>query len=98
MKCQATETREPISDIAQKCRYAHIYYCIEAKASGSCLVTDSTFAVKVEDAGPQTIIGHVAFDDPGQNWTHKNDNEDVMDVYCNNSGDQARITVTVEAS
>jgi hypothetical protein len=71
---------------------------IEAKASGGCAFSDSTFTVKVEDSSTQTIIGHVAFDDPGQNWTYRNDNEDVIDVYCNNSGDQARITVTVEAT
>lgn len=71
---------------------------IEAKASGSCFFNDSTFTVKVENSGTQTIIGHVAFTDSGQNWTYKNDNEDVIDVYCNNSGDQARITVTVEAT
>jgi len=71
---------------------------IEAKASGSCAFNDSAFTVKIEDSSTQNIIGHVAFDDPGQNWTYKNDNEDVIDVYCNNSGAQARITVTVEAT
>lgn len=69
---------------------------IEAKASGSCFFNDSTFTIKVEDAATATIIGHVAFTDSGQNWTYDNDNQDVLDVYCNNSGDQARITVTIE--
>jgi hypothetical protein len=71
---------------------------IEAKASGGCFLADSKFTLKVEDSATQTIIGHVAFDDSGGNWTYSNDNEDVIDVYCNNSGDQARITVTVEAT
>ncbi len=71
---------------------------IEAKASGGCFLTDSTFTLKVEDSATQAIIGHVAFTDSAKNWTYTNDNEDVIDVYCNNSGDQARITVTIEAS
>jgi hypothetical protein len=71
---------------------------IEAKASGSCAFNPSTFTVKVEDADTKTIIGHVAFSDSSQNWNYKNDNEDVIDVYCNNSGQQARIKITVEAT
>lgn len=69
---------------------------IEAKGSGSCFFTTSTFTLKVEDAGTSTIIGRVAFSDSSQNWTYDNDNPDVLDVYCNNSGAQARIVVTVE--
>jgi hypothetical protein len=69
---------------------------IEAKASGSCFFNPSTFTLKVEDAATATIIGHVVFTDNSQNWTYENDNQDVIDVYCNNSGDQARIKVTIE--
>lgn len=69
---------------------------IEAKASGSCFFDDSKFTVKIEDADTQTIIGRVAFTDSSQHWNYSNDNPDVIDVNCNNSGDQARITITVE--
>ena len=71
---------------------------IEAKGSGSCFFTDSTFTVKVEDADTRTIIGHVAFTDSNHDWDYTNDNADVIDVDCNNSGDQARIEITVEAT
>jgi hypothetical protein len=71
---------------------------IEAKSSGSCFFDPSQFTVKVEDADTKTIIGHVAFTDSASNWSYSNDNEDVIDVYCNNSGDQARIRLTVEAT
>lgn len=69
---------------------------IEAKGSGSCFFDDSTFTIKIEDADHQTIIGRVAFTDSSEHWNYKNDNEDVIDVDCNNSGDQAHITITVE--
>jgi hypothetical protein len=69
---------------------------IEAKASGSCFFNPSTFTVKVEDAATATIIGRVAFTDSAQNWTYENDNQDVIDVFCNNSGEQAKIVVTIE--
>lgn len=71
---------------------------VEAKGSGSCFFTDSTFTIKIEDADNQTIIGHVVFTDTSQYWNYKNDNEDVIDVNCNNSGSQARIEITVEAT
>lgn len=71
---------------------------IEADATGGCFFNDSTFTVKVEDADTKTIIGHVAFTDSAENWSYKNENEDVIDVYCNNSGRQAHITLTIEAT
>jgi hypothetical protein len=71
---------------------------IEAKASGSCFFDDSKFTVKIEDNSNEAIIGHVAFDDSSENWSYTNDNEDVIDVYVNNSGDQAIIIITVEAT
>lgn len=71
---------------------------IEAKASGSCFLDDSTFTVKIEDNSNSAIIGHVAFDDNSENWNYTNDNQDVIDVYVNNSGDQAIINITVEAT
>lgn len=71
---------------------------IEAKASGSCFFDDSKFTVKIEDNSNEAIIGHVAFDDNAESWNYTNDNEDVIDVYVNNSGDQAIITITVEAT
>jgi hypothetical protein len=71
---------------------------IEAKASGSCFFDDSTFTVKIEDNSNSAIIGHVAFSDSSENWNYTNDNEDVIDVYVNNSGDQAVINITVEAT
>lgn len=71
---------------------------IEAKNSGSCFFDSSTFSLKVEDATTSAIIGTVSFTDSGNNWTYTNTNTDVIDVYVNNSGDQAVITVTVENS
>lgn len=70
---------------------------IESKGSGSCFFKDSTFTLKLEDAN-NSIIGHVVFTDSSKNWNYKNDNEDVIDVYVNNSGSQAVIKVTIEAS
>jgi hypothetical protein len=71
---------------------------IEAKASGTCFFDNSQFTVKIEDDSNSAIIGHVAFDDNSEDWKYTNDNEDVIDVYVNNSGDQAIINITVEAS
>lgn len=69
-----------------------------AEASGSCFFDDSKFTVKIEDNSNSAIIGHVAFDDNSENWNYTNDNQDVIDVYVNNSGDQAIINITVEAT
>lgn len=71
---------------------------IEAKASGGCFFDDSKFTLKIEDASNASIIGHVAFTDSSENWNYSNDNEDVIDVFVNNSGSQAVIKVTIEAS
>jgi hypothetical protein len=72
---------------------------IEAKNSGGCFGADSTFTLKVEDAENHAIIGSVAFNENLENYeVQSNSNKDVIDVNINNSGDQARITVTVEAS
>lgn len=70
---------------------------IEVKASGSCFFESSTFTLKVEDAATATIIGHVSCRERYNNWDGSSDNADVVDLYINNSGDQAVIRVTVEA-
>ncbi|SFC24867.1 hypothetical protein SAMN05421780_10413 [Flexibacter flexilis DSM 6793] len=69
---------------------------IEAKGSGSCFFSNSAFSIKIEDATNNVIIGQVDFTDTGNDWGYKNTNEDVVDVYVNNSGDQAVIKITVE--
>jgi hypothetical protein len=72
---------------------------IEAKNSGGCFGADSTFTLKVEDAENHAIIGSVIFNENYENYAvQSNSNKDVIDVNINNSGDQARITVTVEAT
>lgn len=71
---------------------------IEAKDSGSCFFESADFTLKVEDASNSAIIGHVKFSDSTANWNCTNDNEDVIDVFINNSGSQGVITVTVEAT
>jgi hypothetical protein len=72
---------------------------IEVKASGSCAFDDSTFNLKVTDDSDQAIIGEADFVESDNNWDlGKNTNEDVINVMINNSGDQARITVTIAAS
>jgi hypothetical protein len=72
---------------------------IEVKASGSCFFDDSTFHLKVTDDANGAIIGEADFDESDNNWSlAKNTNPDVINVMINNSGDQARMTVTVAAS
>lgn len=69
---------------------------IEAKGSGGCWGTDSTFSVKIEDAGTAAIIGQVDFTDSSHNWNYSTTNPDVIDVYVNNADQQAIIRITVE--
>jgi len=71
---------------------------VEAKGSGGCFFDDSTFSIKIEDATNSVIIGQVDFTDGNHNWSASNSNKDVIDVYINNSGDQAVIKITVENS
>jgi hypothetical protein len=72
---------------------------IEVKASGSCAFQASTFNLKVTDNANNAIIGEADFVESSNNWNlGKNTNPDVINVMVNNSGDQARITVTVANS
>ena len=72
---------------------------IEVKASGSCAFQSSTFNLKVTDDSNGAIIGEADFVESDVNWSlGQNTNPDVINVMINNSGDQARMTVTVAAS
>ncbi|MFP2904151.1 hypothetical protein ACLESD_03570 [Pyxidicoccus sp. 3LFB2] len=72
---------------------------IEAKNSGGCWGADSTFTLKIVDDNDKADIGSVGFTENNENYdTSSNTNKDVIDVYINNSGAQARITVTIEAT
>jgi len=72
---------------------------IEVKASGGCFFETSTFNLKVTDDSDKAIIGEADLLENDNNWyLDKNTNEDVINVMINNSGDQARITVTVASS
>ena len=71
---------------------------IEAKNSGTCALEAAEFTLKIEDASNSAIIGHVKFHDRTASWSADNDNEDVIDVLIDNSGDQGTIKVTVEKS
>jgi hypothetical protein len=71
---------------------------IEAKNSGGCFFESSTFTLKVEDGTNHVVIGQVVFEDSSENWNFTSSNPDVIDVYVNNSGDQAVIQVTVEST
>ncbi|QGN31675.1 hypothetical protein [Microlunatus sp. Gsoil 973] len=72
---------------------------IEVKASGGCFFQTSTFHLKVTDDANGAIIGEADFLEDDNNWNlDKNTNPDVINVMINNSGDQARMTVTVAAS
>jgi hypothetical protein len=72
---------------------------IEARNSGDCFLAPSYFTLKVEDKSNDAIIGSVVFEETSDNWdVSSNSNTDVIDVDIDNSGDQARIAVTVEAT
>lgn len=72
---------------------------IEARNSGDCFLVPSYFTLKVEDQGNDAIIGSVVFMESDDNWSvSSNSNTDVIDVDIDNSGDQAQIAVTVEAT
>jgi hypothetical protein len=72
---------------------------IEARNSGDCFLVTSYFTLKVEDQSNDAIIGSVILEESGDNWdVSSNSNTDVIDVNIDNSGDQARIVVTVEAT
>ncbi|HTZ45078.1 MAG TPA: hypothetical protein VMB79_14560 [Jatrophihabitans sp.] len=72
---------------------------IEVKASGSCAFETSTFNLKITDDTNNAIIGEADFVESSNNWDlGSNTNPDVINVMINNSGDQARITVTVANS
>ena len=69
---------------------------IEVKASGSCAFESSTFNLRVTDDSNGAIIGEADFVESSNNWSlGDNTNPDVINVMINNSGDQARMTVTV---
>ena len=72
---------------------------IEVNASGSCNSSPSTFSLKIEDRPNHNVIGQVDFRERCNNWNlDNNDNKDVLDVYLNNSGQQAVMQLTVEAT
>jgi len=72
---------------------------IEVKASGSCAFESSTFNLRVTDDSNGAIIGEADFVESSNNWSlGDNTNPDVINVMINNSGDQARMTVTVANS
>jgi hypothetical protein len=72
---------------------------IEVKASGGCFFETSTFNLKVEDVVNHVEIGEADFSEDDENWSlADNTNKDVIDVMINNSGDQAQIAITVEAT
>lgn len=68
---------------------------IEAKASGSCFFDPSNFTFKIEGS-TGTVIGNAVFTESQNNYSGTSSNADLIDIYLNNSGDQAVIKVTVE--
>lgn len=72
---------------------------IEVKASGGCAFQSSTFNLRVTDEATGAIIGEADFNETSNNWyLGDNTNPDIINVMINNSGDQARMTVTVASS
>ena len=72
---------------------------IEVKASGSCAFEASTFNLRVTDDSNGAIIGEADFNESSNNWyLGDNTNPDIINVMINNSGDQAKMTVTVANS
>jgi hypothetical protein len=72
---------------------------IEVNATGGCFFLVSTFDIKVTDESNSAIIGTAAFKEADLNWyLDSNSNEDVINVMINNSGQQARMVVTIAAS
>jgi hypothetical protein len=72
---------------------------IEVKASGSCALEYSTFQLKVTDDSNGAIIGEADFKEGSNSWSlADNSNPDIINVMINNSGDQARMAVTVASS
>ena len=69
---------------------------IEAKNSGSCFFESSSFTIKITATGGAQI-GIIDFTDGGNDWEYSQTPPDSSDVnvYVNNSGDQATIAITV---
>jgi len=65
---------------------------IEAKASGSCAFSASTFDLKITGLNEDAFI--VGFRESGNNYHSKNQPEHV-DVHIDNSRDQAIIIITL---
>lgn len=69
---------------------------IEAKGSGSCFMENSTFTLKATVDAGGALIGTVAFTDASHDWMiNNNSNPGSLNVYVNNSGSTAVITITV---
>ncbi len=69
---------------------------VEAKNSGSCFFDSSSFTIKIMTADG-TQVSVIDFTDSGSDWEYSQtpaDSDDV-NVYVNNSGDQATIAITV---
>ncbi|WP_294330363.1 hypothetical protein [uncultured Sphingomonas sp.] len=69
---------------------------IEAKNSGSCFFEVSSFTIKIMTAGG-TQVSIIDFTDAGSDWEYSQTPPDSNDVnvYVNNTGDQATIAITV---
>lgn len=72
---------------------------IEAKGSGSCFMENSTFTLKATVDQGGALIGQVAFSDTSHDWNvYDNSNPSSLNVYVNNSGSTAVITITVAST
>ncbi|MGJ0395709.1 MAG: hypothetical protein ACR65U_05740 [Methylocystis sp.] len=69
---------------------------IEADNSGACSSQSARFTLKVTDESNGNIIGNIAFKDTTKKWkVESNENDDLLNVNIDNSGKQARITITI---